>query len=344
MKQSTPLVSIPTHIITGFLGSGKTTAILHLLKAKPAYERWAILVNEFGEIGIDGSILQAQSTSVGSVFIREVPGGCMCCTSGVPMKLALNQLLTQARPDRLFIEPTGLGHPKEVLKSLQNEYYQDVLAIQKVVTLVDASKLSDARYTTHSTFNEQISIADIIVGNKFDLYESEDAQRLIEYVATAGIDPKYVQFTRRGELELSAIEGARVKSIQDENNIEHAHRATFLSDIASPKITNDFQPKVHNDDGFVSIGWQFESHYCFQRDYILNWAKSLLTDKSVERFKAVIHTDDGCYAINATTNDFNETLIEECPDSRVEIIASAINSHWKDELMAGRTEIYRRSK
>jgi len=148
--------SVPTNIITGFLGVGKTTAILCLLKKKPANERWAVLVNEFGEIGVDGSLFQGQHSQQQGVFIREVPGGCMCCAAGLPMQIALNQLLSHAKPDRLLIEPTGLGHPEEVLQVLSSEHYQEILSLQKTLTLVDARKLSDERYTTHDTFNQQI--------------------------------------------------------------------------------------------------------------------------------------------------------------------------------------------
>ncbi len=79
---------VPTNIITGFLGTGKTTSILNLLKQKPSNETWAVLVNEFGEIGIDGAIL-----SDSGALIKEVPGGCMCCTAGVPMSVGINALL-----------------------------------------------------------------------------------------------------------------------------------------------------------------------------------------------------------------------------------------------------------
>ena len=112
--------AVPTNIITGFLGVGKTSTILHLLKSKPNNERWAVLVNEFGEIGIDGALVQGQQTEEQGVVIREVPGGCICCAAGLPMQIALNQLLAKAKPDRLLIEPTGLGHPKEVLQVLSS--------------------------------------------------------------------------------------------------------------------------------------------------------------------------------------------------------------------------------
>ena len=81
------LSGIATNIITGFLGAGKSTAILDLISNKPRDERWAILVNEFGEVGIDGGLLETNHAE--EVYIREVPGGCMCCTAGLPMLMAM---------------------------------------------------------------------------------------------------------------------------------------------------------------------------------------------------------------------------------------------------------------
>ncbi len=159
-SKPTPISGVPTNIITGFLGVGKTSAILNLMKHKPEGEKWAVLVNEFGEIGVDGSLIQGQKPGAQSVFIREVPGGCMCCAAGLPMQIALNQLLTEAKPDRLLIEPTGLGHPKEVLEVLSSEHYRQVLSLQKNITLVDARKLSNTRTqgTIPSTNRSQLPI------------------------------------------------------------------------------------------------------------------------------------------------------------------------------------------
>jgi len=91
--------------------------------------------------------MQGHHSEEQSVFIREVPGGCMCCASGLPMQIVLNQLLLIARPDRLLIEPTGLGHPKEVLQVLTSGAYREVLSVEQVITLVNARQLSDKRYT-----------------------------------------------------------------------------------------------------------------------------------------------------------------------------------------------------
>ena len=148
------LLGIPTNVISGFLGVGKTSAILNLLNQKPSHERWAVLVNEFGEIGIDGSLLQNNQSTDSNIFIREVPGGCMCCTAGISMQLAIAQLLEKAKPDRLLIEPTGLGHPKEVLDILSASYYKEILSIQKTITLVDARTVS----YTHLTLPTKLAV------------------------------------------------------------------------------------------------------------------------------------------------------------------------------------------
>ena len=75
-SNTSEIKAVATNIITGFLGVGKTSAILHLLKSKPAEERWAVLVNEFGEIGVDASMIVGRYSQSQGVFIKEVPGGC----------------------------------------------------------------------------------------------------------------------------------------------------------------------------------------------------------------------------------------------------------------------------
>jgi len=99
--------AIPVHIISGFLGAGKTTLLKHLLQQKPEQEIWAVLMNEFGQIGVDQQLLPQDQ----GYAVKELLGGCLCCSSQLPMQIALSRLLSEVKPDRLFIEPTGLGIP-----------------------------------------------------------------------------------------------------------------------------------------------------------------------------------------------------------------------------------------
>lgn len=161
------------NLITGFLGSGKTTTLLHLLAHKPADEKWAILVNEFGEVGIDGALLANRGAE-----LKEIPGGCMCCVNGLPLQVGLNMLLKQARPDRLIIEPTGLGHPKQLLNMLRAAVYQPWITVDATLTLLDPRQLADARVAANENFRDQLTAADIIVASKSDRWQPEDRQRL----------------------------------------------------------------------------------------------------------------------------------------------------------------------
>lgn len=306
--------SVPTNIITGFLGVGKTSAILHLLNNKPANERWAVLVNEFGEIGVDGSLFAGQHTEGQGVFIKEVPGGCMCCAAGVPMKVALNQLLVLAKPDRLLIEPTGLGHPREVLQVLSDEYYRSVLTLHQTITLVDARKLTDKQYTTHETFNQQIAIANVVVGNKQDLYQPADKSRLFTYVAKNSQADVRVFFTQHGALDLSQLNGeVRAKPTDLYHQGGLTQQPAAIGDTARPGIIK----AVNQGEGFYSVGWQFAIEQKFNRAQLLR----LFAQLNVERMKAVFKTDEGMFGYNLTTDGLVETSLNDEMASRVEIIA-----------------------
>lgn len=332
-KSITNIKAVPTNILTGFLGAGKTSAILHLLKSKPANQRWAVLVNEFGEIGVDGSLFQGQHTEAGSVFIREVPGGCMCCSAGLPMQIALNQLLTRAKPDRLLIEPTGLGHPVEVLEALSTEYYFDVLSIEKIITLVDARNLTDKRYTEHDTFNQQIAIADVIVGNKQDLYLPEDKVLLEHYAKAKALSDVELVFTEQGQLGLEALQGPTAAFV-DANKHRHAVNSKDgaeqkgLADMPLPK--SGYLTAINQGEGFHSIGWRFDAAKVFNKRALFLFLSGIVA----ERMKAVFITESGIFGYNLTADSLTEIALDECMESRIEIIASEMCDQWEANLLA----------
>ena len=329
--KTTAIKAIPTNIITGFLGVGKTTAILNLLKNKPKNERWAVLVNEFGEIGVDGSLFQGQHSTEQGVFISEVPGGCMCCAAGLPMQIALNQLLSKSKPDRLLIEPTGLGHPKEVLEILSAEYYQDVLCLHKTVTLVDARNLIDSRYTEHKTFNQQIAIADIVIGNKLDLYQSGDRAKLTDYVEKHGQSNAEILFCKQGELPFSALQGltfSYTKAPHGHHHHHHTQEKPLASDQPMPEI--GFLSAVNEGEGFQSVGWRFAPEKVFSYKKLF----ALLTGIYAERMKAVFITDDGVYGYNLTPDALTEIQLDDCLESRIELISDKVDDSLESELLS----------
>lgn len=311
----TALSAIPTHVITGFLGVGKSTAIMSLLARKPSSERWAVLVNEFGEVGIDGELMQGEHGESAGVFIKEVPGGCMCCSAGLPMQMALNQLLTRARPDRLLIEPTGLGHPSEVLDTLQAEHYESVLDVRATITLVDARKISDARYTDNSTFNQQLDIADVLVANKSDLYAPADYDRLCEYLdqrAQCADAPRYPAV--RGAIDLSWLDAPVRTTKPRSHHHSHGQADTWAPDIEIPD--SGFTSIENQGEGYFSRGWVFTPAWTFDAGELL----AILSGIPAERIKGVFITQRGAMSFNIAEGVMSTRQIDECMDSRVECI------------------------
>jgi len=314
-SNESPILGVPTNIVTGFLGVGKTSAILNLMKNKPNNERWAILVNEFGEIGIDGSLMGGQHSEERKVFIREVPGGCMCCSAGLPMQIALNQLLTEAKPDRLLIEPTGLGHPKEVLQVLSSEHYRKVLKLQKTITLVDARKLSESRYSEHETFVQQIAIADRVVGNKVDLYHEGDESLLLSYVGKYARPDTAVSFAQYGDIPFELFEGETVMYEQHEHHHYHHQRKPLASELPLPE--SGVMKASNKGEGFHSIGWRFAVDKVFERAKLV----PMLLAIQAERIKGVFITQDGVFGYNLTLDGLTEVELDDCSESRVEVIS-----------------------
>ena len=329
-SDKTPILGVPTNIITGFLGVGKTSAILNLLKNKPADENWAVLVNEFGEIGVDGSLIQGNDSKK-HVFIREVPGGCMCCAAGLPMQIALNQLLSEAKPDRLLIEPTGLGHPKEVLEVLSSEHYRKVLSLQKNITLVDARKLSDTRYSEHDTFNQQITIADTIVGNKVDLYKSGDAEKLAEYVVQVCHPDTKLIFAHHGKIPSDEFDGNTNFYHHQAHGHHHHHDHKQDKPLASelPMPESGMIKASNQGEGFESIGWRFAADKLFDRQQLLK----VLVGLKAERMKAVFITQSGIFGYNLTEDGLTECELDECSETRIEVIGQSIDSDLENHLI-----------
>ncbi|WP_210456028.1 CobW family GTP-binding protein [Vibrio crassostreae] len=328
-----PLLGIPTNIITGFLGVGKTTAILNLMKNKPEDENWVILVNEFGEIGVDRSLFEGNQTKQQRVFIREVPGGCMCCAAGLPMQIALNQLLSEAKPDRLLIEPTGLGHPKEVLEVLSSEHYRKVLSLQKNITLVDARKLSDTSYSEHDTFNQQITIADTIVGNKVDLYNNGDAEKLAEYIAQVCHPDTKLIFAHHGKIPYDEFDGnSNFYHHQAHGHHHHHHHhhkedKPLASELPMPK--SGMIKASNQGEGFESIGWRFAADKLFDHQRL----RRFLVGLKVERMKAVFITPNGIFGYNLTEDGLTESELDECAETRIEVIGHQMDEELECQLL-----------
>lgn len=145
-------------IISGFLGAGKTTLIKKLLTEKLRNEKLVIIENEFGEIGIDGSILKSSN-----VEVREINSGCICCTLVGDFGKAIEEVILKYKPDRIIIEPSGVGKLSDVIKACETPNLKEVLTINMLIAVVDALKYQIYISNFGEFFENQIKHAKTIV-------------------------------------------------------------------------------------------------------------------------------------------------------------------------------------
>ncbi|PMO48902.1 GTPase [Vibrio sp. 10N.222.52.B12] len=306
---------VPTNILTGFLGVGKTTAILSLLKNKPENENWAVLVNEFGEIGIDGAMMTDQGA-----MIKEVPGGCMCCTAGVPMSVGITALLRQ-NPDRLLIEPTGLGHPKQVVATLTSEQYQPYVDLKATIALVDPRNLSNEKYLSNKNFVDQLDSADVVIGSKVDLCTSHDIDVFNDWVTDQTPSKVFSKLIHDGDLPIEVLDIERVHGSASSHIEAHHHDHAHQEPQFQLPPGEAFIRKENKGQGYFSCGWLFGAEYSFNFDQLF----SMLSELTAERVKAVMNTDQGCYAFNVANGvvSVNEMSLQGF-ESRLEVIDSQL--------------------
>ncbi len=173
-------------IISGFLGAGKTTFIKKLLKEAIAGEQVVLIENEFGEIGIDGGFLKDSG-----IEIREMNSGCICCSLVGDFGKSLEEVLTKYRPDRVIIEPSGVGKLSDVMNAVRNVAKDLEVRLNSAVTVVDANKCRMYMKNFGEFFNNQVENAGTIVLSRTDVTEKgkvrKAAEMLREHNAAATI-------------------------------------------------------------------------------------------------------------------------------------------------------------
>jgi len=303
---------IPTNIISGFLGAGKTTAIRWLLEHAPAGETWGVLVNEFGEIGIDAALLESSGA-----LVREVPGGCMCCVAGLPMTIGLNTLLAK-NPDRILIEPTGLGHPARIIATLTGEIYARQLDLRAMVTLVDPRNLDDRRYFDNDNFQDQAALADVLVANKLDCC-TDQQRRLFRAWAEAMHPPgRQLGWVSHGQLEPAWLDlEHQARSV---GASRHHHAAAGNGPEPSPPVLAPGERLARRENrgqGYYSCGWLAAATERFSFGMLFD----LFSGLPATRVKGVLNTDRGRFGFNAAEGVLS--VQQHSPaneDSRLEII------------------------
>lgn len=313
MKLIAPKI-VPTHIISGFLGAGKTTLLQHLLTQKPEHEVWAILMNEFGQIGVDQQLITQQQ----GYAVKELLGGCLCCSSQLPMQIALSRLLSESKPDRLFIEPTGLGHPAQLLEQLTEPHWHSSLDMRALVTVVDGSRLHDHDWVQQNLYTDQLKAAQIVVLSHTDCMTAADHQA---YVVLKQEYEAYVQYwieAENGQVaiqQLDIVQQPVQRKIQPLLKLQQTQVTEQL-----PEIKQLPYHYIETAQGFTVAGWKLPKRWQFKFYDLLDM---LCTQQDWIRIKGIFNTDQGWKAFNFNPQQFNYKSTDESIDNRVEVISQS---------------------
>lgn len=300
------LQNIPTHVIAGPLGAGKTSLIRHLMAQRPAHERWAVLINEFGQIGLDAALLTRDEDGVA---LGEVAGGCLCCVNGAPFQVGLGRLLRKARPDRLFIEPSGLGHPAQLLRQLREAPWQGVLAVQPCVLVLDAQALARGKPVPDAQ-QQALGSAGLLVLNKDEGLLEADRQRIASQLPSVPL-----HWTRQAALALSELPGGQATA-----GAPLAHFAVPQGLAQLPAIWRAVDVPIclsQQQEGGWSIGWRWHPSQVFDCARLDAWLAGL----AWRRAKLIVHSPQGWRSANALDRENLAWQPSEWrQDSRIELI------------------------
>ena len=258
---------IPATIITGFLGAGKTTLIRHMLQNAQG-RRIALIINEFGDLGVDGDILKGcGDETCREEDVMELSNGCICCTVADDFIPTMEKLLAREdRPDHIVIETSGLALPQPLVRAFNWPGISTQVTVDGVVTVVDGKAVTEGRFAhsvaavdaqrqldenlDHETplselFEDQIACADMIVVNKTDLLEGAEAEALVGTLRESSRSGVQVVTTSMGKLPVDVLLG---QGIGAESDLDSRHELHHHHHDHSDEHEHD-----HDHDAFESF-------------------------------------------------------------------------------------------
>ena len=259
-------------IISGFLGAGKTTFIKKLLEEAIAGEKVVLIENEFGEIGIDGGFLQDSG-----IEIREMNSGCICCSLVGDFGRSLNEVLTKYAPDRVIIEPSGVGKLSDVMKAVCDVAGEIDVTLNGSVTVVDAQKCKMYMKNFGEFFNNQIESAGTIVLSRTDVADADKVAQCVELLREK--NPKAAIVTT----PIKTLTGAQLLEIIEKPADDMA--AELLEEVRH-------HHHHHDEDEECGCGHEHHHHHHHGHDadeVFTSWGLETSRKISREKLESILH-------------------------------------------------------
>ena len=293
-------------IISGFLGAGKTTFIKKLLSDVWAGEKLVLIENEFGEIGIDGGFLKDAG-----IEITEMNSGCICCTLVGDFSKALVKVLDEYHPDRVIIEPSGVGKLSDVARAIEAVEKDADIEIDGRITVVDGKKAKMYMKNFGEFFKDQVEHASTIVVSRTQMMTDEKVEECVHTLREENAEATIIS-TPWDELGKEAIshaltKGAEIESLfedhedhdHDHDHCDHDHHEHHHHDHDHDCCCghdHDHHHHHHADDVFTSWGKETVHKYTEEElDYLLKALSETTSYGTILRSKGIIQMTDGSW-------------------------------------------------
>ena len=347
-------------IISGFLGAGKTTFIKKMIDEAFKGEQIVLIENEFGEVGIDGGFLKDAG-----IQITEMNSGCICCSLVGDFGKNLNEVITKYHPDRILIEPSGVGKLSDVMKSVIDIEKEQDVKLNALVTVVNALKASKQMKAFGEFFNNQIEYATTVILSRSQNATPEQLEFCVKQIQK--LNPNAAIITTdwnaiSGEQILKVMEGqdnlemkvlAEARHAQDEEEHEHEHHH-HDHDHEEHEHHHDHDHEEHEhhhehgenctcgchdheyhhhhaDDVFTS--WGKETPHKFEKSKIEEILKGFVDSDNILRSKGMVESTDGSWIyFDMVPGEYEIREGEPDYTGRIVVIGTEIHEHELEEL------------
>ena len=288
-------------IISGFLGAGKTTFIKKMIDEAFKGEQIVLIENEFGEVGIDGGFLKDAG-----IQITEMNSGCICCSLVGDFGKNLNEVITKYHPDRILIEPSGVGKLSDVMKSVIDIEKEQPVKLNALVTVVNALKASKQMKAFGEFFNNQIEYATTVILSRSQNATPEQLEFCVKQIQA--LNPKASVITTdwdaiKGEQILKTMEGqdnlemkvlAEARHAQDEAEHHHHHDHDEHEHHHHDHDDEDDEHEHHHDeDGHCCCGHHHHHHGHDADEVFVSWGRETVRKFGEDELSAMLSKLDG---------------------------------------------------